>query len=285
MNVLIADVNVKKKLNNYLKLKKMKKIKISFSLIIVFLFAACQKEQVSSSTQTPTSFLELSKTAEDMDGNINLFAYGHKSIAAAPISISIDGYFFKDNGDLAPINTFNVNGVNIPQVDVNNYQYDESIGRGANDLANYNLLTPSFGNTATINVTSNEFPNFTENVNLPTIIEFTNTIDEVNTATNLTVQWNGVSTGSKVGVLILYNAAESHKENPALPDNLVSVVKYIDDHIGQATFTAQELSSFPVGGIASIYIGRTTQTVINAGSKEVLVNGISTNRLNWLPIL
>ncbi|MEZ4888044.1 MAG: hypothetical protein R3E32_25175 [Chitinophagales bacterium] len=263
----------------------MKKIQISLFLIIAFLLTSCQKEHVSSSPQNPMSFLELSKTAEDMDGNINLLAYGHKSINAAPASISIDGHFFKDNGDLALINTFKVNGVNIPQVDVNNYQYDESIGRGNGDIAKYNLLTPSFGNTATINVSSNEFPNFTENVNLPTIIEFTNTIDEVNTNSNLTIQWNGINTGSKIGILILYNAAESHKENPTLPEDLISVVKYIDDHIGQATFTTQELSDFPVGGIASIYIGRTIQTVINADSKEVLVNGISINRLNWLPIL
>lgn len=265
----------------------MKKIQLSFLIGILFILISCQKEQVSNSQQnnSPVPFLKLAKSAEDMDGNINIISNGHTSVTAAPASINIDGYFFNDNDGLALINSFDVNGVNVPQVSTSNKQYAELIGRMPNEIASYNLLTPSFGNTATISVTSSEFPNFTEQVNLPIVIDFANTITEVDTNTDLTIQWNGMNTGSKVGIWVFYDTGISQYEDPNLPSTMVSVVKYVDDHIGQLTIPKQELSSFPVGGYAAIYIGRATQTVIQASNKEILVNGIAHNRLRWLPIL
>jgi hypothetical protein len=235
-------------------------------LSLVVLLAACRKD-----TKTPT-------TAEVLSGVLSLddepkteaeIIIKAESQVAADGSQDIDlqGTFYDNNGETNPIETFTVNGIDIPEA--NDRFYSRTVSPADED--EYRKLT--WGNVVPVQVRSGSFGDFEQDVLLPPLValQSPNATDvTLSKSADLTVLWEPSNDpGSKVAITVTYEAANSNAENPDLPDENILIIEEFSDK-GEAVIPAARLAELPVGGIVTLTVTRIPEaTVVKSATGNV----------------
>lgn len=264
---------------NHTKNKKIMK-KILFILISIGMLVSCTKDEVRKVNDTPESSIPAFLKSSTQDGNkdayINIIANDYTFASVHPINITIDGYFKNDN-NLSFINSFQLENINIPTIDNEIPQYYNFLSGIHNNIVNYSNIKGQMGKTANLSIDGGtNFPSFSQDIELPKIMQLINfPIQDVSKTNDLTITWEVDSEGDQIAILLLYQKNRSIKDNPNLPNKDISIIKYVDESLGNVIFSATELSKFPTNGICTIFIGRGTRTEILKDEKEILVNAVS----------
>jgi hypothetical protein len=250
----------------------MKKL-IIFFFVTSFL-SSCDKENIGDTIPDNgiPPFLKLANVDYDVDASISIIANDYTFSNAHPVSLSISGYFKPEN-ELAFIDNLKVQSIDIPTAENGAAQYSKYFSSVADDITEYNNLANVMGSDISIEVNDDIFPSFQENIYFPKKMKLNNfSSQQVSKNSDLSINWEKDVNGNKVAILILYQRSFSVRQDSSLPNEDISITKYIDDVNETVTFTTAELAQFPSNGTLAIFIGRGNQKVIEIEGKKVLVN-------------
>lgn len=154
-------------------------------------------------------------------------------------------------------------------------------------------LYSSFGNDAEVKIlVSEETGSINVNQEMPKIldvslsqngVEITRTENKISTSQPFTITWslsdgglNFRSTANYVAASVVYHAGLN--DDPNLPQDNISVYDVKESSVGSITFTAEQLSSLPLGGSVTVYIGTANQGVYQTDGimpSSISISGIT----------
>jgi hypothetical protein len=135
-----------------------------------------------------------------------------------------------------------------------------------------------FGATVTFSIagdTSNGFGPDSVSIYVPAEIKLTGPFSSGSIPTHsktsaINVTWNTDANNDSIAIILVYESALSHRKNSSLSSTLITVIKLTDDD-GSYTISPSDFSSFPVGGIATLYVGRIGEDVLVSNGKTIPV--------------
>ncbi|MGV3597168.1 MAG: hypothetical protein ACO1PI_04820 [Bacteroidota bacterium] len=258
--------------------------KLLVVLTIVCLATACNTDKAEVSpdinVKYPSNFYEVVKKLETKSSY-----YGSVSYAATRVVTGTNAPVLYDaRADFFTTTDFDIdNRVSAGILSIGSFTLTPNSSNGNAYYFNNNQNLSSanssqFGTNVTFSITgdtSNGFNPDSTTIYVPAEIKLTGpfstgSMPNHSKVSSINVTWNADPNNDSVALLLVYEGALSYRKNNSLSSTLVSVIKLTEDD-GSYTISPSDFSSFPVGGIATLYVGRIGEDVLVSNGKTIPV--------------